>query len=160
MSPPFSLFLSMLSPGNRCHLPLHRFMPHQKGKSAAFAPFPVTTPSRVETKTDSASSLKATACQRVITTRRIRLFRSVKRRCDVCWHLLAQYSIFTSSVTITAWAWGYCHAVAMTSGIHKKIPGVFSAKGGRPVDSNTHTQAHPLKDAQSKTQTRAHILST
>lgn len=118
---------------------------HQPVQSGAFAPFPVTTLSCVETKPDSASLFffffKATACQRVITTRRIRLLRSVKRQCDVCWHVLAQYSIFTSSVTITAWARGYCHAVAMTSGIHKKIL-VCLVQRGRPVDKNTHTHIH------------------
>lgn len=93
--------------------------------------------------------LRANACQRLITTGRIMSFRSVKRQRDVCWHLWAPYSIFTSSVTIAAWAWGYCHAVAMTSGIHKKI---LVGKKGWGGCWQKHIYTSPrIKDAQRHT---------
>lgn len=52
--------------------------------AAFFAPLPVAALPRLETKSDIASFLKATARQRLVTAGRIRLFRTPKRQCDVC----------------------------------------------------------------------------
>lgn len=103
--------------------------------------------------------LKATACHRLITTKRIKLFRSVKRQRDVCWYALVQNCIFTSSVTITAWAWGYCHAVAMTSGIHKKILACLVQKG--EACWQKHTYVIPVHKRRTVKDTHVHtcILS-
>lgn len=112
-----------------------------KRQNAAFAPLPVNSLSRNQTVHPFWKQLHVTDSSRC-------LFNTMKRHDspggNVCRHLLALYSIFTSSVTITAWAWGYCHAVAMTSGIHKKILARLVRKGGGggPVYRNAYTRTY------------------
>lgn len=62
MSPPFYFSLPPAYPASA------QVYATPKRQSAALAPFPVTTVSQLETKSDSASFLKATACQIFITT--------------------------------------------------------------------------------------------